>query len=168
MMLEKELTRYRFFARLGAYSVDPEKPKSVLASLKYSAELLKERPNPPLVCIFPQGELRPWGKRPLTYKRGIERILQEYGGSANILPLAIRCEHLSEQRPEVFFLFGKNYIYDADNFPGVSFFEEMEEYLLDDLQLRILYQDRGATLMNGSLSVNRKMDALRGKEEMVI
>lgn len=168
MMLEKELSRYRYFARLGAYSVNPAKPKSVLASLKYSAELLKERPNPPIVCIFPQGELRPWGKRPLTYKRGVERILQEYRDSVNILPLAIRCEHLNEQRPEVFFLFGSNHIYDANNFPGVRFLEEMEEFLLDDLDLRILYQDKGTLLMNGSLSINRKVDAIRGREDLMI
>ena len=75
MMLEKELSKYGFFSRVGAYSIQPGNPKDVLESLHYTAGLLGQKETIPLVCIFPQGELKPWGKRPLGYKRGVEWIL---------------------------------------------------------------------------------------------
>jgi len=162
MMLESELSKYPFFSRLGAYSIDPGQPKSVVASLQYTVKLLDRSPAP-LVSIFPQGELLPWGKRPLNFKRGIAWLGEHYPGKVNILPLAIRCEHLGEQRPEAFFLFGKNLVCGPGNFPGIRALEELEESLLQDLALRIVNREKGEPLLQGRLSLNRKVDLFFGK-----
>lgn len=163
MMLERELSKYRFFSRLGAYSINSHNPKSTMRSLGYTVEMLNSSDNPaPLICIFPQGELKPWGKRPLGYKRGIDWIIKDYDKDVNILPLAIRCEYLDEQRAEMFFLFGEKYIVNSGNFPGMRGLEEAEEFLLEDLSLRILYGEKGRPLLSGSRSVNRKLDSFLG------
>lgn len=162
MMLESELSKYRFFSRLGAYSIDPGQPKSVVASLQYTAKLLERSPAP-LVSIFPQGELLPWGKRPLNFKRGIARVGEYYPGKMNLLSLAIRCEHLGEQRPEAFFLFGENRLCDAANFPGIEELEKNEERLLEELSRRIANREKGEPLLRGRLSLNRKVDLFFGK-----
>ncbi len=146
MMLETQLRRYPFFKYLGAFSVAPFSPASVRAALRYTAEILKQQP-PPLLCIFPQGELFPWQQRPLVYKRGVEVILQAYGEKANLLPLAMRAEFLGKHRPEVFFLFGKNQIVEAkSSFPAKQW-AQIEEELLDDLARRILRGEQGKILL---------------------
>ena len=105
MMLERQLSKYKFFTKIGAYSIEPESRGSVIESLEYTVALLNQEMS--LVSVFPQGQLLPWYTRPLGYKRGVEWILRKYGNPVTVLPLAIRAEFLGEQRPSVFFLFGE-------------------------------------------------------------
>ena len=145
MMLEAQLTRYKFFAKIGAYSIEPENPSGVIESLEYTLELLsKERT---LVAIFPQGELLPWHTRPLGYKRGVEWILRKHGKPVTLLPLAIRTEFLGEKRPSVFFLFGDAYAFDPATFQGTDSLEKTQTELLNNLASRILQQEEGQNLL---------------------
>ncbi|MDZ7291804.1 MAG: lysophospholipid acyltransferase family protein [candidate division KSB1 bacterium] len=163
MMLEEQLARYRFFARLGAFSINPHSAGSVRESIRYSIEILKQQLTPkPLLCIFPQGDLWPWDKRPLEFKGGTEVILNGYAGRVNLLPLAIRTEFLGEQRPEAFFLFGQNTITNSNTFLGMQRLQEIEENLLDQLRDRITKGEQGITLVSGRKSINQKFDAVRG------
>jgi hypothetical protein len=149
MMLEDQLSRYRFFARLGAYSINPQSSGSIKESIKYSIETLKHKTMPkPLLCIFPQGELLPWGKRPLGYKSGVETIMSGYGGKANFLPLAIKTEFLNKQLPEAFFHFGENVIANSNTFAGTQRLQEVEESLLDELSRRVAKGEKGTILMS--------------------
>ncbi len=158
MMLDSQLSKYKFFARVGAYGIEPGDKKKVLKSLAYTVELMQKLNT--MVCIFPQGELFPWGKRPLNFKKGIELIIKKYSQPVNILPLAMRTEYIGEQRAEVFFLFGKNYIVNTQNFHGSNWLEEIEEKLLDNLAKRIHNREKGTQLLSGSRSINVKMDLL--------
>ena len=42
MMLEKQLSKYRFFSKIGAYSIEPNSPKGILKSLGYTVSLLRQ------------------------------------------------------------------------------------------------------------------------------
>jgi hypothetical protein len=164
MMLEEQLSRYWFFARLGAYSIDPQSSGSIKESLKYSIEILKQKIMPkPLLCIFPQGELSPWDKRPLGYKSGAETIMSGYGGRANFLPLAIKTEFLNAQLPEVFFCFGENLIANSNTFAGMQRLQEVEERLLDELSRRITKGEKGTILLSGHQSVNARFNMITSK-----
>jgi ribosomal protein L29 len=155
LMLEEQLSRYRFFARLGVFSINPNSTSSVRSSLRRAATILREPSSPRrLLCIFPQGELWPWAKRPLGYKRGAELIMRAYGGKLNILPLAIKIEFLNDQRPHVFFLFGENRLADHHNFPTMIFIQAIEAQLLDELARRLLNGERGTVLI-GRKRANR-------------
>ena len=146
MMLEKQLTKYKFFAKIGAYSIEPENRRSLIESLEYTVELLNQEMS--LVSVFPQGQLLPWHTRPIGYKRGVEWILRKYGNPVTVLPLAIRAEFLGEQRPSVFFLFGDVSQFDAEKFHGMDWLEKTETALLDDLALQILRQEKGQNLLD--------------------
>lgn len=145
MMLETQLTKYKFFRKIGAYSIEPEHRRGVIESLEYTVELLNREMS--LVSIFPQGQLLPWHTRPLNYKRGVEWILQKYGKPVTLLPLAIRTEFLGEKRPSVFFLFGDVHLSDTETFRGMDWLEETETALLDDLASKILHQEAGQNLL---------------------
>lgn len=146
MMLEAQLSKYKFFAKIGAYSIEPKHRQGIVESLEYTVELLKR--GTPLISIFPQGELLPWHTRPLNYKRGVEWVLREYGKPVAILPVAIRTEFLGEKRSEVFFLFGDIKVFDSNTFLGMEWLEETETALLAELALRILRQEKGLNLLH--------------------
>ena len=145
MMLETQLSKYKFFRKIGAYSIAPENRRGVIESLEYTVELLHQEMS--LVSVFPQGQLLPWHRRPLGYKRGVEWILQKYEKPVTLLPLAIRTEFLGEKRPTVFFLFGDVSPFDAETFHGMDWLEETETRLLDDLASKILGQEAGQNLL---------------------
>ena len=145
MMLETQLSKYKFFRKIGAYSIEPEHRRGVIESLEYTVVLLNREMS--LVSVFPQGQLLPWHTRPLGYKRGIEWILQKYGKPVALLPLAIRTEFLGEKRPSVFFLFGDVHLSDTETFRGMDWLEETETALLDDLASKILRQEAGQNLL---------------------
>ena len=146
MMLEEQLSKYRFFAKIGAYSIEPGNRRGIVESLEYTLGLLNERMS--LVSVFPQGELLPWHTRPLGYKRGVEWILQRYGKPIAVLPLAIRAEFLGERLPSVFFLFGDVNRFDEETSCGMDWLEKAETVLLDDLALRILREEEGQNLLS--------------------
>ncbi len=146
MMLEAQLSKYKFFAKIGAYSIEPKHRQGIVESLEYTVELLKR--GTPLISIFPQGELLPWHTRPLNYKRGVEWVLREYGKPVAILPVAIRTEFLGEKRSEAFFLFGDIKVFDSNTFLGMEWLEETETALLAELALRILRQENGLNLLH--------------------
>ena len=146
MMLEEQLSKYWFFAKIGAYSIEPGQRRGIVESLAYTVELLNQQRS--LVSVFPQGKLLPWHTRPLDYKRGVEWILQRYGKQVAVLPLAIRTEFLGEKCPSAFFLFGEVNPFDAETFRGMDWLEKTETALLDDLASRILREEEGLNLLS--------------------
>jgi len=158
MMLDRQLAKYKFFSRIGAFGITPGDRKNVIESLNYTVELLQK--SNIMITIFPQGILLPWDKRPLNFKKGIESIIKRYGKPVNIMPLAIRAEYGGEQRAEVFFQFGENFIVDARTFQGIKWLEQVELNLLDDMAERIQRGKKGRKLLMGRGSINVKMDKL--------
>jgi hypothetical protein len=100
MMDERELRRYRFFTWIGAFSVNRQDARSALASVEYISRLLAARRDRAL-AIFPQGEITPNDRRPLTMFSGMAHVAQRIGG-ATLWPVALRYEFRGEQRPEAF------------------------------------------------------------------
>jgi len=97
LMEERNLRRYPFLARLGAFSIEPGRAGSALESLRYARALLR-RPRA-VVFIFPEGELRPFGEMPLRLARGVE-VLARISG-APCLPVGIRYVLLEHEKPDV-------------------------------------------------------------------
>ena len=97
VMEEKNLERYRFLSRIGAFSIRRGEGASSLETLRYAAGLMK-RPRA-AVCIFPEGELRPFGVWPLRLDRGVELLARV--GKVECVPLAIRYVFFEHERPDV-------------------------------------------------------------------
>ena len=87
MMLEEQLAKNLFFKYIGAYSIDSASPSQIKESITYTLSLIDRNVDlATMVCIFPQGELLPWGARPLGYKRGVELVLKKINRSVNLYP----------------------------------------------------------------------------------
>jgi 1-acyl-sn-glycerol-3-phosphate acyltransferase len=148
MMLEEQLQRFWFFNRLGAFGISPGNPRSVRAALAYSAQLLRDPSH--CLCMFPQGSLHRFGERPLGFKRGLHRILRDYGGQASILPLAISCEFRGERKPEALFLADRTYTVSGAEFQGMEWLESIQAGQMDRLDAMIGAGESGRALVGSS------------------
>jgi 1-acyl-sn-glycerol-3-phosphate acyltransferase len=148
MMLEEQLRRYRFFSRLGAFGIAQGHPRSVRASLAYSAGILQNPSH--CLCIFPQGSMHRAHDRPLGFKRGVEMVLTMYGGEASILPVAIACEFLSDRKPEAFLLADRTYAVRGNAFQGREWLERLQESQMDRLDAMIGAREAGRILVGRS------------------
>lgn len=104
IMEERQLERFRFFTRLGMFSIDRDDPRSALATLEYAADLL--RGSRRVLWYFPQGAIVPNDRRPITVAGGLARLAERIG-EVTLLPLAIRYELLDQERPEAWLLGGE-------------------------------------------------------------
>jgi chlorobactene lauroyltransferase len=163
MMEEEQLQRYRFFTRIGAFSVRHGTGRSLMDSITYASQLF-ERPNR-MLCIYPQGELLPNDLRPLRFQSGITSILDRLP-QAQLVPLAHRYEFAGEQKPEVFLSIGAPvHLYAGEQrIPIRRALEETLTHLLDDLRCAIssrTYNQHALCLLRGRASSNVRYDRAR-------
>ncbi|MCY9697078.1 lysophospholipid acyltransferase family protein [Paenibacillus alginolyticus] len=73
MMDERQMSRYRFFRKIGAFSIDKTSNRGLIESLHYSEQLLKQGHG---VWLFPQGDIQHLEHRPLQFQNGIGYLLE--------------------------------------------------------------------------------------------
>lgn len=95
MMEEKQLRHYRFFSRMGAFSVDLSGPTKAAASLRYALKLLQNKES--LIWIFPQGKICP-PQEEIGVMPGTSFLAQK-AGKVRLVPVAFRYEFFRENRP---------------------------------------------------------------------
>ncbi|MFC1669956.1 lysophospholipid acyltransferase family protein [Spirochaetota bacterium] len=106
MMLEEQLSRYWFFAKLGAYSIDPGNRESVQETMDYTGEVINKNEN--IAIMFPQGILKSYRRRPIKLKKaGINMIVSGKEKNFVILPVALKIQFYTERHPEVIAHFGR-------------------------------------------------------------
>jgi len=97
LMEEKNLQRYPFLGRIGAFGVWPGEAGSSLRALRYAGGLLR-RPGA-AVFWFPEGEIRPFGESPLRLSRGVEVLARM--AQASCCSLGIRYAFFEAEKPDV-------------------------------------------------------------------
>ncbi|MBS1793932.1 MAG: lysophospholipid acyltransferase family protein [Acidobacteria bacterium] len=136
MMEEKQLKRFFLFRRLGAFSINREKPRDTLLSLSYAARLLRSSSDP-VLWIFPQGEILPNDLRPLVFYNGLSRIVKELG-RCTLSSISIRYEFLGDFKPSVFVKIDQPRIIDFTDFKEKTsltrFITGIAEKNLDELK----------------------------------
>ena len=107
-LMVEELNRFPLLRRGGAYSVNKKSPQSAMKALQYSVDVVGDPRN--ILCIFPQGIIRPPHYRPIEFQTGLayiaEKALERYG-KVNLIPMGIDYCFLRDNRPEVIVEFGK-------------------------------------------------------------
>lgn len=167
----KQLVRYQFFTRLGAFSIVRENPREAIETINYAVELLttpSEKQN--ALWIFPQGAIEHIDKRPLKFYSGtatIAKRVAEKRSKVYLCSLVTRADYHEEQKPDMFLSFKPPVLMDRtalqDTKTITKDMQEMTEQHLDELKLRIMNRDlHGAhALVEGKLSVNKKLDRFR-------
>ncbi len=165
MMEEAQLRRYSFFTWAGCFSVDRQNVRSALQSLQYASKILKERPRR-FVWLFPQGEIEPNDRRPLTFFNGAAYLARAVS-PAIVLPIAIRIEFQMEQRPSLFIRQGEPLEISTEEAHSPQFLKNCTHQLehlvtdqLDQLKTEFINQETGkyVSLMRGRTSTNKIFD----------
>lgn len=184
---DKQLVRYQFFTRLGAFSIDRSNARSAIESINYAAEVLttpplagssKHKPKQNALWLFPQGAIEHIDKRPLHFFNGagtiVQKVLERQAASGKraamyLIPLATRIDYFGEQKPELWLSFKPPILMTRDNFSTAkaltaSMQRETETHL-DELKARILTRNSEGSdvLVAGKASVNRWWDEFRAK-----
>ena len=105
MMLENQLKRYWFFQKVGAYSIDPGNPRSVIETANYTSRKLDDNEN--VIVSYPQGEIELFEKEKLDLKRGIQVFIKKTEKNVIVLPVAFKIQHYEEMHPALLCRFGK-------------------------------------------------------------
>ncbi|NTV99067.1 MAG: glycerol acyltransferase [Chlorobiaceae bacterium] len=167
----EQLKKHRFFTRVGAFSIDRSRPRSIPVTLAYAAELLaSESRRQNALWIFPQGRMEPADKRPLVFLRGtasvVERVLERRSG-IYLVSVVSRIEYLNEQKPDLFLSFRKPQLILPEEYPGsealTAAMRDTTEEHLEELRRKIISgRTEGArVLVKGTPSINRRVEDIR-------
>lgn len=96
MMLEEELKKNPFLARLGAFSVRPGS-RSILESLKYAAELLQKPKH--TVLFFPQGKIHSLYSQNVEWMPGVNKLTQQMPEKSQVLFSVMLPDYGSYSKP---------------------------------------------------------------------
>lgn len=99
MMLEEQLRKFTFFRRLGGFSVRKNN-RSILESIEYAAQLLRDKRN--AVLVFPQGKIETSYKTAFNFESGIAKIIRKATQPIQILFMANLVDYFSERKPGLF------------------------------------------------------------------
>lgn len=107
-LMVEELNRFPLLRRAGAFSVNKKSPQSAMKALQYSVDVVGDLRN--MLCLFPQGIIRPPHFRPIKFQTGLAFIAQnavKKYGRVNLIPVAVDYCFFRDNRPEVIVDFGK-------------------------------------------------------------
>jgi chlorobactene lauroyltransferase len=127
IMEDKQMIRYPFFRRIGAFSVNLENNRKTIQSLKYALESM-ERPNASLF-IYPEGRMVPFSTDKPDFRGGLAWMYKKLP-EIDFVPIGIYIHTLRYDKPELHIRIGKAVSYNGD--PGST--EELQEYLETELQ----------------------------------
>ncbi len=167
----KQLVRYQFFTRLGAFSIVRENPREAIKTIQYATEKLSEPSQKQnALWIFPQGVIEHIDKRPIKFFSGAAKIAEqvlERAPSVYLCSAVTRIDYIGEQKPELFISFRLPQRFTKQTIPSVkTLTKEMEretESHLDALKSHIVNRefDTFETILEGKQSVNRWFDSLK-------
>ncbi|HET7273794.1 MAG TPA: lysophospholipid acyltransferase family protein [Longimicrobiaceae bacterium] len=109
-MLESELKRFPFLRLLGAVGIEPGVQGSVDQALDLLRARVEERPDSVLL-FFPQGQIWPSHRRPLGFRRGVDRFATRL--RPLLLPTGIHAEPLNAVAPTFFVSLGEPHEWDT-------------------------------------------------------
>lgn len=162
MMEYKQLTKYRFFSRIGMFSVVREDPHSAMSSLTYAVNRLRDSNRD--LWMFPQGTLV-HQDLPIAAEPGIG-ILAKKLGNVRIVPVAMRYELLRTQHPHCWIRIGEPLLYGADSAASIRSIVNDVSHALNDCS-SVLRDDARAerydayrVLVKGRRSLDATFDAV--------
>lgn len=132
LMEDKQMARYPFFKKIGAFSINREDPAKVLRSLRYAVKSMnRDRAS---LFIYPEGQITPAGSS-LSFEGGLSWIHARISG-VDFVPIGIYIHTIRQDKPELHLHIGK-----AVSLPPKSgrdektrIFEQRLEEILEDLR----------------------------------
>lgn len=102
-MEEKQMRKYPFFRKLGAFSVNLENPRTTIQSLRYAVNSLKQDYS---LYIYPEGKITHASDKKPDFKAGLAWL---YVNSTEVdfVPVVLYMHTLRGSNPELHVTIGK-------------------------------------------------------------
>ena len=99
VMEDIQMERYRFFSKIGAFSVNRDDPRGAIRSLRYAVQSMqRERAS---LFIYPEGKITPPGS-PLSFEGGLAWICSKlHDRRVDIVPVGIYMHTMRSDKPEL-------------------------------------------------------------------
>ena len=105
MMEDRQMERYRFFRKIGAFSVNRSDPRKAIPSLRYAVRSMR-RENASLF-IYPEGTLTPTGSEP-DFEGGLAWLHSKlHHDEIDFVPVAVYIHTMRSDKPELHLQVGK-------------------------------------------------------------
>jgi 1-acyl-sn-glycerol-3-phosphate acyltransferase len=108
-----QMRRYRFFSRIGAFSIDPTSPKSSIKTLRYALNFLTKKKS--CLYIYPEGKIVPVTEKTSAFQNGLSWIYQHTDG-VDFVPIGIYIDHSKFSKPELNIYIGDS----VEHFKSIS------------------------------------------------
>lgn len=164
VMDERQLRRYRFFAKLGMIGVDRTSLGGSREFLAYARELLQNRRRS--LWVTPQGEMLSTRQRPIRFQPGLAHIAHGLN-RFYFTTVALHYEFWNERLPEAFISLSPVSLYEQGTMGDRRHWQQEQEQRLEQQldDLLAAAQSRNEALfvteMQGKVGVNAMYDALR-------
>ncbi len=103
VMEERQLRKYPFFRKLGAFSVNRNSPRAAMQSLQYAADSMQRERS--ALYIFPQGKIEDEHVEPLRFEKGLAWLYQALP-KVDFVPVATAMDSRFSDRPRMFIAVG--------------------------------------------------------------
>lgn len=165
MMEQRQLEKYAFFRKVGAYSIDRDHPGDIRASFRYTSELLKVGKRP---WMFPQGSIYHLESRPMAFQPGVGLLLRQ-NPDVSVVPVTLYHGLFQHAKPDVTMLVGKPVKLswnDMSNKEISLLLEEKLQYQLDGHRSDVITSPEGIpegyqSLFRVGKSTNEKWDTVK-------
>lgn len=104
MMDRRQMTRYRFFRWLGAFSVNLDSPRGSIRPLRYAVESM-QRENSSLF-IYPEGKMVPFTSDKPEFRGGLSWLCRQLS-EVDVVPVGIYIHTIRHNKPELHISIGK-------------------------------------------------------------
>ncbi|NIK76021.1 1-acyl-sn-glycerol-3-phosphate acyltransferase [Paenibacillus castaneae] len=140
MMDEEQMQHFRFFRKLGVFSIQKKSPQSMISSLRYTVSLLNAGKR---VWIFPQGDIQHLEQRPLQLKDGAAHVLKQCPQTV-VVPITAYYSLFHHQKAEATLLAGLPIAIEWDKLDKKAITSKLEAVLerqLDEHRFRSMSGD---------------------------
>lgn len=104
IMEDTQMRQYRFFSRIGAFSVNLDNPRSAIITLRYALESLKQ--DDASLYVYPEGKIVPIAPQTAEFKNGLAWIIEQKQ-NIDIVPVGINIDYSHSSKPTLNILVGK-------------------------------------------------------------
>lgn len=139
MMEDKQMQKYWFFRRIGAFSINRNDPRKAIYSLRYVVQSF-QRENASLF-IYPEGTLTPAGS-PMNFEGGLAWLYRKLP-DVDFVPIGIHIHTIRYDKPELHLQVGNPVTPEESlsNEEQTHFFEKSLDNLLIELRQSAGFND---------------------------
>ncbi|MDX1638476.1 MAG: lysophospholipid acyltransferase family protein [Balneolaceae bacterium] len=133
LMEDRQMKHYRFFRKIGAFSINRNDPRKTITSLRYAVHSM-QRKNASLF-VYPEGKITPPGTTP-EFEGGLGWLHENLSGAGiAFVPIGIHIHTMRSDKPELHLAIGTPTSPDEHltNEEKTAYFENSMQQLLNRL-----------------------------------